>query len=75
MEEVKQITTIDENGNEVTNELTYLLVETYNELDIHSPKIHIRVSDKTPEDFVKLVLKCIRGGNSSFVFVFSYFFN
>lgn len=60
---------IDENGNEVTNELTYLLVETYNELDIHSPKIHIRVSDKTPESFVKLVLKCIRGGNSSFVFV------
>lgn len=60
---------IDENGKEVTNELTYLLVETYNELDIHSPKIHIRVSDKTPEDFVKLVLKCIRNGNSSFVFV------
>lgn len=60
---------IDENGNEVTNELAYLLVETYNELDIHSPKIHIRVSDKTPADFVKLVLKCIRGGNSSFVFV------
>ncbi len=60
---------VDENGNEVTNELTYLLVEAYNELDIHSPKIHIRVSDKTPEDFVKLVLKCIRGGNSSFVFV------
>ena len=60
---------IDGDGNEVTNELTYLLVETYNELDIHSPKIHIRVSDKTPEDFVKLVLKCIRGGNSSFVFV------
>ena len=60
---------IDENGQEVTNELTYLLVETYNELDIHSPKIHIRVSDKTPESFVKLVLKCIRGGNSSFVFV------
>ncbi len=60
---------IDESGNEVTNELTYLLVETYNELDIHSPKIHIRVSDQTPEDFVKLVLKYIRGGNSSFVFV------
>ena len=60
---------LDENGNEVTNELTYLFVETYNELNIHSPKIHIRVSDKTPEDFVKLVLRCIRGGNSSFVFV------
>lgn len=60
---------IDEDGNEVTNELTYLLVETYNELDIYSPKIHIRVSDKTPKDFIKLVLSCIRGGNSSFVFI------
>ncbi len=60
---------MDEDGKEVTNELSYLLVETYNELDIHSPKIHIRVSDQTPEDFIKLVLRCIRGGNSSFVFV------
>ena len=60
---------IDDNDIEVTNELSYLLVETYNEMDIHSPKIHIRVSDKTPVDFVKLVLRCIRGGNSSFVFV------
>ncbi len=60
---------IDEDGNEVVSEITYLIVQTYNELDIHSPKIHIRVSDKTPDDFVKLVLRCIRGGNSSFVFV------
>ncbi len=59
---------IDKDGDEVTNELSYLIVETYNELDIHSPKIHIRVSDKTPADFVKLVMRCIRGGNSSFVF-------
>ena len=60
---------IGRDGNEVTNEISYLIVETYNELNIHSPKIHIRVSDKTPESFVKLVLSCIRGGNSSFVFV------
>lgn len=60
---------IDPDGNEVTNEISYLIVETYNELDIHSPKIHIRVSDNTPASFVKLVLSCIRGGNSSFVFV------
>lgn len=60
---------IDENGNEVTNELSYLIVETYNELNIYSPKIHIRTSDKTPEDFIKLVLDCIRKGNSSFVFI------
>lgn len=60
---------MDEKGEEVTSELTYLIVETYNELNIYSPKIHIRVSDKTPESFIKLVLDCIRKGNSSFVFV------
>ena len=60
---------LDENGNEVTGEVTYLIAETYNELDIHSPKIHIRVSQKTPDSFLKLILSFIRGGNSSFVFV------
>ena len=60
---------MDEEGREVTCEMSYLIVETYNELNIHSPKIHIRVSEKTPKDFVKLVLSCIRGGNSGFVFV------
>ncbi len=60
---------IDRDGSEVTNEMSYLIVKTYNELDIHSPKIHVRVSDKTPRDFVMLVLSCIRGGNSSFVFI------
>ena len=60
---------LDENGNEATCELSFLLAETYNELDIHSPKLHIRVSDKTPESFVKLILNCIRNGNSSFVFM------
>lgn len=60
---------MDEDGNEVTSELSYLIVEAYNELNIYSPKIHIRVSEQTPEDFIKLVLSCIRGGNSSFVFV------
>lgn len=59
----------DENGDEVTSELSYLIVETYDELNVYSPKIHIRVSDKTPESFIKLVLNCIRKGNSSFVFI------
>lgn len=60
---------VDTEGNEVTNELSYLIVNTYNELNIYSPKIHIRLSEKTPPAFIKLVLRCIRGGNSSFVFV------
>ena len=60
---------LDRDGNEATNEFSYLIVRTYDSLNIYSPKIHIRVSDKTPADFVKLVLDCIRRGNSSFVFV------
>ena len=60
---------IDENGEEVTNEVTELILESYNSLNIYSPKIHIRVSDKTPAKVVKQVLSYIRGGNSSFVFV------
>jgi len=60
---------IDEDGNEVTSELSYLIVEAYSELNIYSPKIHIRVSDQTPESFIRLVLSCIRDGNSSFVFM------
>lgn len=59
----------DESGNEVTNEVTELILETYNELNIYSPKIHIRVSEKTPASVIRKVLSYIRGGNSSFVFV------
>lgn len=60
---------LDENENEVTNFFSDLFVDLYNQMNIYSPKIHIRVSDKTPANFVKKVLDCIRGGNSSFVFL------
>ncbi len=60
---------MDEDGSEVTNEVTTLILECYNDLNIYSPKIHIRISDNTPPQVVKQVLSYIRGGNSSFVFV------
>lgn len=60
---------VDEDGNDITNELTYLIIDTYDELNIYSPKIHIRVSKKSPKELIKRVLDCIRRGNSSFVFV------
>lgn len=56
---------LDRDGNEATNEFSYLIVRTYDSLNIYSPKIHVRVSEKTPADFVKLVLDCIRRGNDS----------
>lgn len=60
---------MDEKGNEVTNQVTRLILRCYNDLNIYSPKIHIRVSPKTPRDVIVQVLSYIRGGNSSFVFV------
>ena len=60
---------LDVDESEVTNEISYLIVEVFDELNINSPKIHVRISDKTPVDFVKRVLSAIRGGNSSFVLV------
>ena len=59
----------DEDGREITNEMSTMVVKAYDSLNIYSPKIHIRVSDKTPKDFLLLVLDCIRRGNSSFVFI------
>lgn len=56
-------------GEDVTNEITYLIVEAYSELNIYSPKIHIRICEKTPKEIIDLVLSCIRAGNSSFVFI------
>lgn len=58
--------TPDGKGEE-TNDISYMIVEVYDELEIHSPKIHVRISDKTPEDFIKRVLECIRRGHSSFL--------
>ena len=49
---------LDRDGSEATNEFSYLIVRTYDSRNIYSPKIHIRVSEKTPADFVKLVLDC-----------------
>jgi formate C-acetyltransferase len=58
----------DGNGNEITNELSSIIVDAYGELDIYSPKIHVCVSDNTPKEFVFKVLRLIRAGKSSFVF-------
>ena len=60
---------LDETGRDVSNEVTELILETYNELNIYSPKIHIRVNKQTPPAVIRQVLSYIRGGNSSFVFV------
>ncbi|WP_294478206.1 pyruvate formate lyase family protein [uncultured Victivallis sp.] len=39
---------LDESGNDVTNELTFLFLKAHRELKLTYPKIHIRFSSRTP---------------------------
>ncbi len=55
-------------GRSAVNDCTYLILRAYDKLGLANPKFHIRVSKDTPSRFVRAVLACIRGGNSSFVF-------
>ncbi len=59
---------LDESGKDVANRLTRAILEVYGELDIISPKFHIRVNDNTPQDILEKVCDLIRGGTNSFVF-------
>ena len=50
-------------GPEV-NELSYLAFEVYRELQVVDPKLHVRLGDATPQDFLEQVVDCIRAGCS-----------
>lgn len=52
------------------NRTSYLIIEAFRICDIHSPKIHVRVTDDTPDDFIALVCGSIREGRSSLLFMY-----
>lgn len=60
---------VDENGEDATNGLSWLLLDVYDGMNIHNPKIHVCCSEKTPKALLLRVLDMIRRGNSSFVFI------
>ena len=53
---------IDENGNEVTNEVTYLVLDIVEELGISDFPITVRVNEKTPEKLLRRVAEVMRHG-------------
>jgi len=55
-------------GPEV-NELSYLSIETYREMNAVDPKFHIRLSENTPRDFSKEVAGSIKSGCNNIVIV------
>jgi pyruvate formate-lyase/glycerol dehydratase family glycyl radical enzyme len=54
-------------GAEVTNELTYLALEAYEELNTPDPKLSVRYTPATEEQLYYRVADLIRRGHNSFV--------
>ena len=55
-------------GESAVNDLSYLALEAYREMRTVNPKLSVRVSANTPQDFVGLAADCIREGCSGIVF-------
>lgn len=58
----------DAQGNTRINEMSYLLLEVYSQLDIYNPKIQIKVGENTPTPFLNAIFDRIRSGRNSYVF-------
>lgn len=59
----------DKDGNDLINELSYIILEEYIKLSPPWVKIHLIISDKCPESFLKLALDGIRKGSNSLLFM------
>lgn len=60
---------LDENEKDISNELTRILLDIYDALDIKDPKIHVRYHEDIPSDILERVVRCIAKGRNSFVFL------
>ncbi len=59
----------DKDGNDMVNELSYVILEEYIKISPPWVKIHILCSDHMPESFLKLALDGIRKGSNSLLFM------
>ena len=54
------ISGVDINGNDVTNELSYLFLEAYKNLKIFTTDLSIRIHKNSPKDFIKEAIRVFR---------------
>jgi len=59
---------VDREGNDVTNELSYLLLEAYNRLQTVQPTFSVRVHTKTPKELLLKTGEAIKAGASIALF-------
>ena len=56
-------------GSTRVNELSYLLLDIFDALQINNPKLQIKVGRATPQAFLDKALEMVRGGMNNMVFV------
>ena len=56
-------------GTTAVNDLSYLFLDVYDKMGLYNPKVQIKVTIKTPKQFVQKALDMIRRGRNSIVFV------
>lgn len=55
-------------GSTKYNELSYDILDVYDELGIYNPKIQVKINENTPDKLLFKVIDMIRRGHSCFVF-------
>ncbi len=63
-----QVVTIggmDKDGNDATNELSYMLIDIANELRMRQPNFHARLHAGSPDKFKKLIYTALAGGSNT----------
>ena len=58
----------DINGNTRYNELSYMILDVYDELEIYNPKIQLKINANTPDKILNKAFDMIRRKNASIVF-------
>ncbi len=56
-------------GSSAINELSYLILDEYEQMKIFDPKLQIKVSENTPQEFIDKALNMVRNGANSIAFV------
>ena len=59
---------LDRNGNDATNDLSYIILEAYSHLKTVQPTFSIRIHQNTPEDFLIEIAKSVKSGTSIALF-------
>lgn len=55
-------------GSTKYNELSYIILDVYDKLDIYNPKIQMKINENTPDYIVKKAFEMVKTKNASIVF-------